>query len=209
MEEARITRTSSPVTAGTEPVIAAADSGLLLAETVKLQPDWIIGDMDSLEPARLAACPPEKILRYPHDKDYTDTELALTLLREKNCEKIWIIGGGGGRIDQLFAIRSLFERDYPPERWVTGSEDIYCLQAEGVTSVLDISSDQVPFFPVSVFPLGVGPWEEESSGLKWSLAGLSWNRGFFGISNVAPDGVFSVRVKQGRFMVIIPLIQRL
>jgi len=185
-----------------EPIIAAADSGLLLAESAGLRPDWIIGDMDSLEPEnRLAAYPPEIVLRYPRDKDYTDTELAFSLLREKGCEKIWIVGGGGGRIDHLFGIRSLFERDHPPERWITAGEDIRCLQASCDFVFLCEEKEKV----ISVFPLGDGPWEAESSGLVWPLDGLDWKRGFFGLSNRAPNGAFTVTVKQGRFFVMIPL----
>jgi len=52
-------------------VIAAADSGLLLAEAAGLRPDWIIGDMDSLEPDRLAFYAPEKIIRHPRFKTAT------------------------------------------------------------------------------------------------------------------------------------------
>ena len=197
-------------------LLAAADSGLLLAERAGLRPHWIIGDMDSLEAERLAAYPPEIILRYPHDKDFTDTELAFSLLREKGCGPVWIIGGGGGRIDQLFGIRALFEREYPPERWVTAREDVRCIQAPSVSvcegkggvmfpSSVEVSSVHAPLDPVSVFPLGDGPWEAESSGLTWPLAGLAWSRGFFGLSNSAPNGAFTVSAKRGRFFVITPL----
>jgi thiamine pyrophosphokinase len=204
MEEAR-------ALSGGEPLIAAADSGLLLAEQAEIQSDWIVGDMDSLEAElkRLAAYPPEIILRYPPDKDYTDTELAFSLLREKGCECIWIIGGGGGRLDQLLGIRSLFERDDPPGRWITAADDIYCIDAVeysaecGVSAVLQ---KRVGFHaPVAVFPLGVGPWEAESAGLKWPLAGLSWKRDFIAISNEAPGGDFTITALQGRFMVMSPI----
>jgi thiamine pyrophosphokinase len=57
---------------------------------------------------------------------------------------------------------------------------------------------------VSVFPLGQGPWDAESEGLRWPLAGLPWDRGFFGISNVA-EARFALRAKKGRFLVILPL----
>ncbi|MDR2702544.1 MAG: thiamine diphosphokinase [Spirochaetaceae bacterium] len=202
-----------------KPLIVAADSGLFLAEEAGLPPDWIVGDMDSVDAERLAGHVPEKILRFHSDKDYTDTELAISLLREKGCGPVWIIGGGGGRIDHLFGIRALFEREYPPERWITAAEDIRCLQAPqqsaarhsagqkpcgALPSVLEFASgSRAPLAPVSVFPLGDGPWEAESAGLKWPLAGLGWNRGFFGLSNEAPEGVFTIRVKQGRFMVIL------
>jgi len=55
---------------------------------------------------------------------------------------------------------------------------------------------------VSVFPLGEGEWKAKSIGLKWQLDGLRWDRSFFGLSNVAPDGDFSVTAEAGRFMVI-------
>ena len=192
---------------GVKPLIVAADSGLLLAETAGVQIDWLIGDMDSLAETaadKLAAYPPGKIHRYPEDKDYTDTELAFALLQDKGCNNIWIIGGGGGRVDQLFAIRSMFERDCPPERWITAAEDIRCIDAAHVSELSVFHTS--PLFPVSVFPLDDGPWEATSSGLTWPLAGLLWNRGFFGISNKAPEGAFTITAKQGRFMVMWPLI---
>ncbi|MDR3192027.1 MAG: thiamine diphosphokinase, partial [Treponema sp.] len=90
----------------------AADSGLMAAEGAGFRPDWIVGDMDSLDdPARLEKYPPERVLRYPGDKDFLDTELALSLLWEKGCTETWLLGGGGGRMDHLLGIRSLFERE--------------------------------------------------------------------------------------------------
>ena len=185
-------------------LVVAADSGLAAAQGAGLSPDWIIGDMDSIgDDSRLSAMPPERVIRYEHDKDYTDTELALLLAFENGCDEIWIIGGGGGRIDHLFAIRSLFERDVFPLRWITDAADIRCLEAAAKSELSPVLQRGAA---VSVFPLGSGPWEAESEGLKWPLAGLPWDRGFFGLSNVAPDGKFYVRVREGRFMLILPLL---
>ena len=181
----------------------AADSGLIAAENAGVKPDWIIGDMDSLDDtSRLGAFPPERIVHLNHNKDFTDTEVAFSLAVESGCKNIWIIGGGGGRIDHIFGIRSLFERELFPYRWITDAEDIYCIDAnEGNHKIcMNLDEDTI----VSVFPLGAGPWEAFSSGLKWPLAGLPWNRGFFGLSNVVMDGGFSIKAEQGRFMVILP-----
>jgi thiamine pyrophosphokinase len=181
-------------------LIAAADSGLLAAEAAGLRPEWIVGDMDSLDDeGRLKAYPAQSVIRYGVDKDYTDTELAFSLLREKGCEDIWILGGGGGRTDHLFGIRSLFERDAFPVRWITATEDIYCVNAPE-----EFSSDLEAGALVSVFPLGPGPWKALSRGLKWPLDSLLWPRGFFGLSNAAVEGNFSIKTEQGRFMIIIP-----
>ena len=186
-------------------LFVAADSGLDAAEEAGLKPHWIIGDMDSINDAsRLASYPPQCVMRYPQDKDYTDTELAFSLAVEKGCDTVWIIGGGGGRLDHLFGIRSLFERDVFPARWITGYEDIRCINADKKHNELSVKLEKNAL--VSVFPLGNGPWEAKSSGLKWPLKGLPWDRGFFGLSNVATDGDFLIKAEAGRFMVILPIL---
>jgi thiamine pyrophosphokinase len=184
-------------------LLVAADSGLIACEDAGLKPDWVLGDMDSLAGnlKRLDKYPPEKLRRFPSGKDQSDTELAIALLREKGCDEIWISGGGGGRIDHLFAIYALFEREDPPDRWFPGpgKEEIRCLKEGGL-----LSAKVAPSTLVSVFPLAHGPWEAESSGLKWPLEGLSWERGSLGLSNEALTGSFEIRSIRGRFMVIMP-----
>jgi len=188
---------------GREIFAVAADSGLIAAESAGFKPALVIGDMDSLDGSRLSAYPPHNVMRYPRDKDYTDTELALQKVIDKGCDEIWIIGGGGGRIDHLFGICSLFERAAFPRRWITDSADIFCLDADDET-YNEISCRLAENACVSVFPLGLGPWKAKSKGLKWPLAGLPWARGFFGISNAAEDGNFLIKAEAGRFMVIMP-----
>jgi thiamine pyrophosphokinase len=159
--------------------------------------------MDSVDASKLEAYPAGCVVRFEHDKDYTDTELALQKVIEKGCDEIWIIGGGGGRIDHLFAIRSLFERSIFPCRWITDSADIRCMDADTKWNALSCSVEKNA--PVSVFHLGGGPWKIKRSALKWPLDDLSWDRGFFGLSNVAPNGDFCMKAEKGRFMVICPL----
>jgi thiamine pyrophosphokinase len=187
-------------------LLVAADSGLIAAENAGLRPHWVIGDMDSLDdPARLEKYPPDRVLHYPRDKDDTDTEMALRLLWDQGCGETWLAGGGGGRTDHLLAIRSLFEREKSPDRWFTAHEDAFCLQAGDVFSPLFDPKEQEERVGgcISVFPLGAGPWEAESRGLKWPLGGLPWNRGFFGVSNTAPSGEFEIRALRGRRLVML------
>ena len=180
----------------------AADSGLSAAQEAGVKCDFIIGDMDSVEDSLLEEYPAEKVIRHAREKDYSDTELAMQAIIEKGCTQIWIIGGGGGRIDHLFAIRSLFEREIFPVRWLTGREDIRCIEAESANKYVNLN------FPrgitVSVFPLSQGTWEADSRGLKWTLCGLSWDRGFYGLSNVTLEDEFSITAVKGRFMIILP-----
>jgi thiamine pyrophosphokinase len=209
----RLLETGIPDTPA-KPFFVAADSGLDAANAAGIEPDWVIGDMDSLKDTLLlAALPPECVIRHQQDKDHTDTELAFLFAAEKGCEKIWIIGGGGGRIDHLFAIRSMFERDIFPRRWITKDADIFCIDAKTINNeqlTLNLQNDGCCKLKketvVSVFPLGGGPWEAKSTGLKWQLEGLPWDRGFFGLSNIAVNGKFSVKAEKGRFMVVLPAL---
>ena len=177
----------------------AADSGLLLAIAAGVEPDFIVGDMDSLgDETLLSPYPAERVIRHPVDKDLTDTEIALELLGGKGFERIWIVGGGGGKLSHLLAIRSLFERKRFPLRWITSREDVRCV-ASGET----LETAILPGDGVSVLPLGEGPWQAESSGLKWPLNPVNWDRGVAAISNVVVEGWLRIRALRGRFMVIL------
>ncbi|MDR2743394.1 MAG: thiamine diphosphokinase [Treponema sp.] len=193
----------SRILSGGAALIAAADSGLMVAEDAGVAVHFIIGDMDSLDdPGRLEKYPPSRVFRYPRDKDDTDTELVLRLLWDRGCDEIWLIGGGGGRTDHLLAIRSLFERDRKPDRWVTSREDIFRLGEGAAFSPPEDLREVLRPDGISVFPLGTGPWQAESRGLKWPLGGLPWDRGFFGLSNEAAGGDFEIRVLRGQFLVV-------
>jgi thiamine pyrophosphokinase len=218
-------------------LLVAANSGLLLAESAGLKPDWIVGDMDSLGSVKcsenrnftteytefhgesrkkllklrvppwfnillgqpqdpLRSYPPERVIRHAADKDFSDTELALDLLWEKGCDEAWIAGGGGGRIAHLLGIRDLFERERFPRRWITAAEDIYCIEGDSLTLTLKQGD------LVSVFPLGGGPWKAHSTGLKWPLDNVRWERGLYGLSNVALEPEMTINALQGRFIII-------
>ncbi len=180
-------------------LIVAADSGLTACEEAGIVPDWIVGDMDSLGDLwRLEKYPPERVIRHRSDKDFSDTELALSLLWEKGCGEVWLAGGGGGRTDHLLAIRSLFERQKAPDRWFTIGEEIFRLK-EGESRRTGDAIGGI----VSVFPLGAGSWQAESTGLKWPLNGVAWESGGFSLSNVAQEAPFELRSKKGEFMVIV------
>jgi thiamine pyrophosphokinase len=179
-------------------LIAAADAGLICAENAHIRPDWILGDMDSIDDiSRLDKYPPDRVLRFPADKDFTDTELAIKLLCEKSCGKITIVGGGGGRLDHTLAIAALFERENAPYRWFTKKEKIFLVSSDGFQHPVQKGSI------VSVFPLGNGPWKAWSAGLKWPLNSVSWKRGFFGISNAAETTSITIKVSAGRFLIVI------
>ena len=172
--------------------IVAADSGYDLALSLGLQPDLIVGDMDSVRAERLAA---ERVRRFPRDKEHTDTELGLHALQEFGCDRVVIAGGGGGRLDHLLFIAALFERESVPICWVTAHEHVEAIR--GSAAYCGCVGQTVSFLPLSC-----GAAIERSEGLRWPLDGLRWRPGEGGVSNVITASPMRVTVAAGALLMI-------
>lgn len=83
----------------------AADSGMEFFYRNGLVPDEIVGDFDSVKKEVLECLkennPNIQILEFQPEKDETDTELALRTAIEAGCEKIWLLGATGTRLDHV------------------------------------------------------------------------------------------------------------
>jgi thiamine pyrophosphokinase len=182
--------------------IIAADSGLIAALAAGVLPDLAVGDFDSLpDRGALKAMPQGAVLEFPADKDDTDTELAIRIAVERGADWIAVAGGGGGRLDHLLGVFSLFARKngLAPREWHTGAESAYAIAAGE-----DARFSAMPGDIVSVFPAGL----ERSSGmasegLKWPLKGLVWDKGSFGISNVALGSSLGISAGTSGLVVIL------
>lgn len=85
--------------------IIAVDKGLESLYKIDKNPDYIVGDFDSVD-TKIIEFYKEKnieIYGYSSEKDYTDTELGLNLAIDLSPKKIVIIGGIGTRIDHTLA----------------------------------------------------------------------------------------------------------
>ena len=179
-------------------LIVAADSGLETASAYGVRPSIVVGDFDSLsDESLLAAYDEASIRRFSAEKDFTDTELALRVARDEGATAVHLIGGGGGRVDHLLAIAALFERDASPDLWVTDTSSIRAFDSELVEHGAVGET-------ISFFPLGCVPCRMSSTGLKWPLDSLTWERGDFGLSNEFSDHEARIRVRSGRLLVIRP-----
>ncbi len=177
-------------------IIAAADSGIESAIKAGIEPDIVLGDMDSLvDRGLLNGFPAERKRILPTDKDETDTEYGLRLLQEMGCTYVVIAGGGGGRMDHALAIAMLFERENPPGRWITEKEDISLVEGE-----MELPGRIGGI--VSLFPIGAAAEGLHSEGLKWPLDGLAFRRGYGGISNLIIGDKVRIRVGKGRLLMI-------
>ena len=108
--------------------IIAVDSGIEHLLNLSLNPNTLIGDLDSISKKSLKEVKNNgvKTLAFDSNKDHTDFELALNYLEEAEKSKVYIIGGESGEIDHLISIfllipsKSFFENII----WLYGDKKI-------------------------------------------------------------------------------------
>ncbi len=82
----------------------AADSGASHFEKLKIKPDLLVGDMDSISGRLFDKYKKSgvKILEYNPRKNLTDSEIAVEKVIEAGCDSILFIGAFGSRFDHIF-----------------------------------------------------------------------------------------------------------
>ena len=184
-------------------LVIAADSGLHGAIDLGLHVNVVIGDMDSVDKAVLAAVEANgtTITELPRDKDSTDAELALLKAVEMGANKIVLITKGGGRLDHELGVFAVLQN--PNLRHCT-------IEAMWDNSVLHLIHG-----PASVTITGKlgsivgliaagGPAEGiTTSGLKWPLANETLApHSSRGVSNQMVHETATISVQVGSLFVI-------
>lgn len=189
---------------GTWAAVYAADSGLSGVREAGLDADFIVGDMDSLDnPDLLHSFDESRIVRASCDKDDTDTELALALMKKNGIDEIVLVGGGGGRMDHFFALERLFCRENPPQVWIGSETTAWLLDAAGKRTLLELTG--LARESISIFPVGPAPHACHAEGLCWTVENLDWDSGSYSLSNRAQNGTCRIVSRAGRFLVITPI----
>ncbi len=77
-----------------------ADSGLMHADKLGVKVDFILGDYDSVDTGVLEEYKKNTdVVKYPAEKDFTDTHLAIIKALQNGADRIDIIGATGSRFD--------------------------------------------------------------------------------------------------------------
>lgn len=177
------------------------DGGIRYLERLNIQPDMIMGDMDSADAAGLKKFSADgvKILKYRPDKDATDTQLALECALGIKPESIEIWGALGGRIDH--ALANLFLLKLGEKAGIkTSLVDEYC---EIFTVAKEASLDEASGQTVSLFALDSKAEGVSLHGFKYPLdkevLEMSSSRG---ISNIIVDSPATIHVNSGSLLVV-------
>lgn len=181
--------------------IICADGGTRHAATLGIEPNLVIGDMDSAAKADLDQFRNTgvEIELFPQDKNATDLELALSHALELNPREIIIVGALGGRLDQTLANIALLTSVRHPSL-VTRLDD-------GVEEVL-LCRDQVEVHGRSGDIVSLIPWQGEvtevqTTNLKWPLRSETlYPDKTRGISNEMISDTASISIGSGLLLVV-------
>lgn len=178
--------------------IFCADGGANILETLDLFPLEIWGDLDSVEEDILekyrknGVC----IKKFPREKDFTDGELLLSYLKEKEYDEIIIFGGLGGRHDHELTNLSLM---FKFENVVFSSmyEDIFAIKKDCVI-------EGKKGYTISFVPFSNEVTELTLRGFKYELEKYTLKLGdTICMSNIVEKDIATVSFKEGSLLGII------
>ena len=161
--------------------IFCVDHGIDFCRENNIQPEMLIGDLDSAESSSIEWVMDNniKIERHPVDKDFTDTQLALQNLQEFPEDKFVIITGAfGGRLDHLYS--TLFT--------CANSKIKNCLTDEQETVIFLNGGESIKLEFVEIpFALSLLPLSETCDGV--SIDGVHWELNSASLSQKLPNAV--------------------
>lgn len=180
---------------GKRDYIVAADGGLTHVQALKLEPDRVLGDFDSL------GYVPKHAKLFPIEKDDTDAMLAVRHGLELGYRRFVLYGGmDGPRLDHTVAnFQTLqFLADRGAEGYLVGIDHIATVVKNGS---LSFSGDAEGI--LSVFCMGKDAQGVTLEGLKYPLENGTLTAGFpLGVSNHFTGVPASVTVSDGSLLVL-------
>lgn len=176
----------------------AADGGARLAEELGLQPDLIVGDLDSYRPD------PEKIekAKIVHDPDQetNDLEKALKLALARGARRVTVFGATGKRLDHTLknlSVLKQFHDSFLSIRFADSYGEMFLLPKR-------FRSRLVPGTAVSLVPLSEKVEGISTEGLRFPLRDESLQIGVRdGSSNEAVTPEISVTHVKGDLLIYI------
>ena len=167
-------------------IIIAADSGYISAKKLGIKPTVILGDFDS---SPLPDCNVE-IIKFPTEKDDTDTMLACKLAISQGYNQILIVGGTGGRADHYFA--NVFSLIAFKEQKI----NVSLTDGDNTVSILDTETVTLPYSSNYFSLIPIGNCYATLSGCKYPLDNflLPCENPSFAISNEITEDFAKISV---------------
>ena len=192
-------------------VLIACDGGCNILARNNIVPDLVVGDMDSISEQGLDFINTHNVFieKYPVEKDWTDSEIALGKTED---EEVILVTPDSGRLDHVIANLQLALKFKSEGKKITITDGItYCYPLSGEDSVeIDISRMQKPL------SVSLVPWDFSrpvtgvtSKGLYYPLENAELIAGStFSFSNhpTEENGRIAIEIKGGLLLVIVTFV---
>ena len=189
-------------------ILIACDGGCDILARNNIVPDLVVGDMDSISEEGLDFINSHNVFieKYPVEKDWTDSEIALG---KTGDEEVILVTPDSGRLDHVIANLQLALKLKSEGKKITITDGItYCYPLSGEDSIdIDISSMQKPL------SVSLVPWDFSrpvtgvtTKGLYYPLENAELNAGSsFSFSNhpTYENGRIAIEIKGGVLLVIV------
>lgn len=175
--------------------IICADGGYEHLEKIKVKPDLLVGDFDSLDKKPDM----ENIITLPNEKDETDTLFALKKAFQKEPQEVVIFGGLGTRFDHSYANVCLLS--------MCVEKKIKAVVTDGKTRIF-MTDNEISFNNEKGKTLSIYSFSEKCegvtlSGFKYPLDNYTLNKeNIIGTSNVIEKDEAVIKITSGKLLVI-------
>ncbi|HBH12138.1 MAG: Nucleotide-binding protein [Clostridiales bacterium 38_11] len=177
--------------------VICVDKGAETALQYNIRYDLVIGDFDSISNEAYLYIQ-NKAIKFPLEKDYSDTELAVVEAIRRNMDHITIVNATGNRIDHVLSTFLLLYKYKGMDIRIIGNDfesfliqkDFTIINKKGMTLSLIPMSETIE----NIF----------LEGFKYPLHGENVQMGdSLCISNIITDQIASIRFLKGIILVII------
>ena len=176
-------------------VIVCADGGTKGALRNGIEPDVVIGDLDSLPLELRTRLKRAKIISSTN-QNQTDLEKALLYLFRRKVKRITILGGTGKRIDQTVANISLLQKYYRKTN----------LKLVDPTGLVEVVRSRAKFRARRGETISLLPVEKvarvTTKGLLYPLMNENLEIGSRGVSNKSTGGTVEIHVRRGMLLLV-------
>ena len=182
--------------------IICADGGADHVYKMNITPNYIIGDLDSIDNNIIDYYKKQNVLfeEFPSKKNETDSELCILLAKKLGAQNIDLFATLGGRIDHTLANINLLyyikeEKMIP--RIISEKEEIYIATNESI-QIKGMKDDLISIIPIKGDAKGVTlenlEYPLNDYNMKYSTP--------LGISNIMLGDVCSINIREGSVLII-------
>ncbi len=176
-----------------------ADGAADILLSFQLEPDIILGDLDSISPEiqrEFSSVPIKKMF----DQNKTDGEKAIEYCMNKSVTRLFVLGAFGKRIDHtLYNLELLKKIDFPGIEISFFSDEDEAFLVKSKTTLCASIGTRISFFPIFGEVCGV-----TSVGLKYPLKNDTLEMGrFTSLSNEFIEDTATIDFSSGELLIII------